>query len=534
MELHATQYILLLLLIMVAIFAVVAERVRVPYPIVMVLAGLGLSFIPHMPRIPLDPEVVFAVFLPPLLFSAAWMTSWREFRENLVTISFLAIGLVAFTVWGVALVADHFITALDFKSGFVLGAVVSTTDAIAAASIARRVGLPKRVMDVLNGESLVNDATGLLALKFGVMMMIHGQTPTVGLGVIELFWLITGGLGVGLLVGLIVTWFERFIDDGPVEILLSIVTPYAAYIAGEAVGASGVLSVVAAGLFLSRRSGKFYSPEVRVQSVGVWHAIDFALNGVVFCLIGLQLPYVLAGIKEYSWQTLVLYGAVFSVVLIGLRIAWMYPAASGAWWIRKRLLKQKATPPSRAGVFIVGWTGMRGVLALAAAFALPETLWDGRPFTQRNLIVFLAFVVILVTLVGQGLTLPWVIRKLGLAGVADEVSDEARTARRLAMESALTWLRRAREHDDAEACHFYDDVIHEYTHRLGAFTAEDQGHHDPGRFTKLGDIQQQASREERRVLMRLRDEGRIGDEALRVVELELDLSEIRLDRVKQD
>jgi Na+/H+ antiporter len=314
MELHALQTVFLLLMVMVAVFALVAERMRVPYPIVMVVAGLGLSFVPHMPRIPLNPDLVFAVFLPPLLYSAAWVTSWREFRENLVTITMLAVGLVAFTVWGVAEVADRFITALDWKSGFVLGAVVSTTDAIAAASIATRVGLPKRVMDTLNGESLVNDATGLLALQFGVAMMVHGETPTVGMGIAKLLWLIAGGLGAGFVVGAIVVFCERFVDDGPIEIVLSIVTPYAAYLVGEAVGASGVLSVVTAGLFLSRRSVKFYSPEVRVQSLGVWRAIDFALNGLVFCLIGLQLPYVLAGIKGYDWKTLVLYGTVFSGV----------------------------------------------------------------------------------------------------------------------------------------------------------------------------------------------------------------------------
>src|ERR1700712_2867185 len=293
MGLHAAQTIFLLLMVMVAVFAVVAQRLSVPYPIVMVLAGLGLSFVPHMPRIPLNPDMVFAVFLPPLLFSSAWFTSWREFRENLVTIFMLAVGLVAFTVWGVAMVADHFITALDWKSGLVLGAVVATTDAIAASSIAKRVGLPKRVMDVLEGESLLNDATGLLALQFGIMIMVEGKTPTISMAIGRLIWLMVGGIGTGLAVGTVVAWCERFIDDGPVEIVLSIVTPYAAYLAGEAVGASGVLSVVAAGLFLSRRSGKFYSPQVRVQSIGVWHAMDFALNGFVFCLIGLQLPYVM-------------------------------------------------------------------------------------------------------------------------------------------------------------------------------------------------------------------------------------------------
>jgi monovalent cation/hydrogen antiporter len=529
MELHAIQTVFLLLMVIVAVFAVIAERMRVPYPIVMVVAGLGLSFVPHMPRIPLDPDLVFAVILPPLLYAAAWTTSWREFRQNLVTISMLAVGLVAFTVWGVAEVADRFITALDWKSGFVLGAVVSTTDAIAASSIATRVGLPKRVMDTLNGESLVNDATGLLALQFGVAMMVHGQTPTVGMGIVSLLWLIAGGLGAGLAVGVIVAFCERFVDDGPVEIVLSIVTPYAAYLVGEAIGASGVLSVVVAGLFLSRRSGKFYSPEVRVQSLGVWHAIDFALNGVVFCMIGLQLPYVLAGIKGYDWKTLVLYGTVFSGVLIALRLVWMYPAATVAWWIRKHILKQTAVPPTKKAIFIIGWTGMRGVLALAAAFALPETLADGRPFAQRNLIVFLAYVVILVTLVGQGLTLPWIIRKLGLAGVDTETAAEVRAARKAMLEAGLAWLHRERAMDSPDACHFYDDVSHQFRHRLASLD-EDANGEQPAKFGKLVQIEQGAAKEKRRVLLALRDSGRIGDEALRTVENDLDLQEIRFDR----
>ena len=516
-------------MVMVAVFAVVAERMRVPYPIVMVLAGLVLSFVPYMPHIPLDPDLVFTVFLPPLLYSMAWITGWREFRANLVTLTMLAIGLVAFTVWGVSEVADRFITVLDWKSGFVLGAVMSTTDPIAAASIATRVGLPKRVMDMLNAESLLNDATGLLALQFGVAMMVHGETPTVGMGVARLLWLIAGGLGAGLVVGAIVAFCERFVDDGPVEIVLSIVTPYAAYLAGEAIIASGVLSVVVAGLFLSRRSGKSYSPKARVQLEAVWHAIDFALNGVVFCLIGLQLPYVLAGIKGYDWKTLVLYGTVFSAVLIALRLVWVYPAVSISWWIRKHILKQTATAPTKRGIFIVGWTGMRGVLALAAAFALPETLVDGRPFAQRNLIVFLAYVVILVTLVGQGLTLPWVIRKLGLAGMDTETAAEVRAARKAMLEAGLAWLHRERATDSPNAVHIYDLVAHRFTHRLASLD-EDASDGESATFGKLLQIEQGAAHEKRRALLELRDSGRIGDETVRIMENGLDLQEIRFDR----
>ena len=261
---HAVQAIFLLLLAMVAVFAVVAQRLKVPYPIVLVIAGLGISFVPHVPRVPLNPDLVFLIFLPPLLYAAAWMTSWQAFRANLVSIAMLALGLVAFTVFGVAAVADHFITALDWKSGFLLGAVVATTDAIAAAAIAQSVGLPKAIVEVLEGESLVNDATGLLALEFGLTLLLRGEAPAVGAGLLRLLWLIAGGLGAGLVTGWAVSWFEQWVEDGPIEIVVSLLVPYVAYLFGEEVRSSGVLSVVACGMFLSRRSGRMFSPEVRI------------------------------------------------------------------------------------------------------------------------------------------------------------------------------------------------------------------------------------------------------------------------------
>src|SRR5216684_5818285 len=244
-SLHALETVILLLLVMVAGFAVMAHRLKVPYPIVLVLAGLAISFVPHMPRIPLEPSMVFLIFLPPLLYSSAWSTSWREFRSNLVVIGLLAFGLVGFTVWGMAEFPDRFITALDWKAGFLLGAVISTTDAIAATSIARSIGLPRRIVDILEGESLLNDATGLLALEIGIAIMVRGEMPTVGSGLARLVYLIVGGLVIGLLIGVVVGWMERFIDDGPVELVVSLVVPYAAYLGGERAHASGVLAVVA-------------------------------------------------------------------------------------------------------------------------------------------------------------------------------------------------------------------------------------------------------------------------------------------------
>src|SRR5258705_3109860 len=284
---HAVGTVSLLVLVLVAGFAAVARRLKVPYPIVLVLAGLVIRFVPRMPRVPVDPNIVFVIFLPPLLFASAWAMSWRELRRNAVVIGLLAVGLVGFTVWGVAEFSDRFITALDWKAGFLLGAVISTTDAIAATSIAKTLGLPRRIVDILEGESLLNDATGLLALEIGLAIMVRGEMPTVGSGLARLLYLIVGGLVIGLLIGAVVGWLEKFIDDGPVELVVSLVVPYAAYLAGERAHASGVLAVVACGGFMSRKSTQFFLPAGRLEGNGGWGALVFMLNGVGVGLVGL-------------------------------------------------------------------------------------------------------------------------------------------------------------------------------------------------------------------------------------------------------
>jgi len=527
---HAVEIVFIVLLFFVVMFAVLARKLQTPYPIVLVIAGLFLSLFPRIPKITLNPDVIFLVVLPPLLYSAAWLTSWREFKFNLLSIAFLAVGLVVFTVRGVAWTAQWVFPGFNWQLGFVLGAVVATTDAIAATSIAKRVGLPQRIVDILEGESLVNDATGLLALEFGIGMVISGRTPSIPEGALRLSFLIAVGVAVGLLIGLVVEWFERRIDDGPIEIVVSILTPYAVYLAAGAVGGSGVLAVVACGLYLSRKSSQFFSATVRMQAWAVWDSLTFAINGLVFVLIGLQLPQVLAGIQEYSLPRLVFYGAVFSALLILLRLAWIFPVAEIAHVIRTRLLHQKYPKPTVKQVFVVGWTGMRGVVALAAALALPETLADGRPFPQRNLIVFLTFSVILVTLVLQGLTLPALIRALGLAGKSGEEAGEEDEARRIIVSTALTHLQGARETDLPDFASVYDEISQRYAQRLATLSKESA--ESEGMSSKQLDRHRsllvELIRVERKTAVRLRNEGRINDEVLRKIEHELDLSETRL------
>ena len=509
---------------MVAAFAVMATRLKVPYPIVLVLAGLVLSLVPHMPRIPLDPNLVFIIILPPLLYSAAWTVSWRDFRRNLLIISLLAVGLVGFTVWGVAEFSDRFITALDWKAGFLLGAVLATTDAIAATSIARSIGLPRRIVDILEGESLLNDATGLLALEMGIGLLQSGDLPTVGAGLAKLVYLIVGGLGIGLLMGFIVAWFEKFVDNGPVEMVLSLIVPYAAYLAGEEAKASGVLAVVACGLYLSRQSPKIFSPGVRLQIISTWEAMTFALNGIVFLLIGLQMPYVLAGIKGgYHMTTLLGYGAIFSVTLIALRMIWVAPSM----WLTNFVgrLKGHKEDLTQRETFVIGWTGMRGVIALAAAVSVPEVI-NGEEFAARNLIVFLTFCVILVTLVLQGLSLPTVIRVLGLSGEAG-MEPEERDARKLALSEALKYLETGRQGKPEAFMHAYDDLIDRYEHRLAEVTEDDseQGATKSQVYQELVHAARGALEAERSTIIRLRDEGSISDDVLRKMERVLDLEE---------
>jgi monovalent cation/hydrogen antiporter len=529
-SLHAVETVILLLLVLVAGFAVMAHRLKVPYPIVLVLAGLGISFLPHIPRIPLEPRVVFVVFLPPLLYASAWTMSWREFRRNGMVIGLLAVGLVGFTVWGVAEFSDRFITALDWKAGFLLGAVVATTDAIAATSIAKTLGLPRRIVDILEGESLLNDATGLLALEIGLAIIVKGDTPTVASGLFRLVYLVVGGLLIGLVIGVVVGWMEQFVDDGPVELVVSLVVPYAAYLAGERAQVSGVLAVVACGVYMSRKSATFFSAAARLQVVGAWDALTFTLNGLVFVLIGLQLPYVLAGIHgKYSKGTLVLYGAVFSVVLIVLRMVWVFPAMKFASFVERRWMGHKEKPLATREVFVVGWTGMRGVLALAAAISVPEVMENGQPFEPRNLIVFLAFCVILVTLVLQGLTLPALIRRLGLAKPTG-MEREEREARRIVLAAAIHYLEEGRAAEGESAKHLYDDLLHSYEHRLAAVTGGAAGSADGldgESYARLRDIAVGALGAERQTLLGLRDRARIGDDVLRTMERELDLAESR-------
>jgi Na+/H+ antiporter len=524
---QAVLAVFLLLLVFVAMFAGLARRLKVPYPILLVIAGLLVSFLPGMPRIGLDPNLVFLVFLPPLLYSAAWTLSWREFQRKFVSIAMLAVGLVLFTVLGLAMAAGSLLPGFDWKSAVLLGAVVAATDAIAATSIARRVGLPQSIVHILEAESLVNDGTGLLALQFGLAILMTGRTPSIVEGVGRLVFLIGGGVFVGLAIGGVIALFEKWVDDGPIEIVISILVPYAAYLISDRAHASGVIAVIACGMYMSRQSPEFMSPQVRLQMTAVWDALTFVLNGIVFVVIGLQLPYVMGQIGGLSRLVLLEYGVGFSVVIIALRMAWVYGETYIAYAVRRWVQKVEVEEPEPRGLFVIGWGGMRGVLSLAAAVSLPYALPGGGMFPQRSMIIYLAFCLIVATLVLQGLTLPWLIRSLGLSALGS-INDEEQEARRVMLREALVHLDRKRSKNRDQSAMF-GELIASYQRRLDAMPAERE---EPTKGlidqARRSDAILATLQVEREVLIGLRNEGRIDDEVLRTLQRELDFAESRV------
>jgi len=523
---HGIELVFLVLLVLVVALAAVAKRFETPYPIVLVIGGLILSLFPRGPHIELNPDIVFLLILPPLLFEAAFVTSWRDFRYNLVSITSLAFGLVGFTVFGVAAAARWILPGFDWRMGLVLGAVVSTTDAIAATSIAKRLGLPGRIVQVLEGESLLNDATGLLALEFATAMLVTGETPSLAAGAARLVYLVAGSSVIGLLIGWVIRACEQKIDDAPIEITISLIAPYVAYLAAESAHASGVLSTIACGLYLGHKSSLFLSRGARLTGRAVWDTLTFVLNGFVFILIGFQLPYILAGIRGYSFRQLFLLGLLFSGVVILLRFIWVYPGAWTSYFLRRRFVHQNEPNPAAKAIFVVGWTGMRGVIALAAAISLPELLDSGAEFPQRNVMIFLTFCVIFVTLVLQGLTLPPLIRVLGLAGAETKNPEEA-AARRAMIEAAIAYLEHAKEDCAPGDMGVFDDMIRAQRRRLNTLNQNEEvdAGYRPIDYKRLRDVSRQVRSLQRAAILNLRNEHKISDEVLRKLEYEIDLVE---------
>src|SRR5256886_1397989 len=514
------------LLLAVAVLALLARRLHISYPILFVVGGLVLGLIPKLPKVRLDPELVFLFFLPPLLFPAALFTSWRDFRANLRPISLLAVGLVLFTTVAVALLAHHFM-GLPLATGFVLGAIISPPDAIAATAIADRLRVPRRIVTILEGESLVNDSTALIAYRFAVLAVVTGSFSLAQAGG-QFFVVGIGGILLGLAIGWLAEQFHKRVDDAPIEITVSLLTPFAAYLSAERLGVSGVLAVVTAGLYLGRRMPEILTFQTRLRGGPVWEMVEFLLTGFVFILIGLQLPEVLRALSTNSIpiRRLVCYALVLSLVVILIRILWVFPATYLPRLLFKTI-REKDPYPSWRHVTIVAWTGMRGVVSLAAALALPLTIQNGSPFPGRDLILFLTFIVILATLVVQGLSLPLLIRWLGIKddGAAEK---EEREARLKANQAALARLNEIAERDPAKADALQRLRI-EYEDRIRQLEPYENADTWRGLFSsEYEHLSYEALRVERRIILRLRNQSVISDEVLRRIQRDIDLAEARL------
>ena len=413
-ELTAADLTILLgLLAATTALLALAPRLRIPYPILLVLGGLALGFVPGMPDFELPPQLVLVGVLPPLLYSSAFFTSLRDLRANARPIGLLAIGLVLMTIVAVAAVA-HAAVGLSWATAFVLGAVVAPTDPIAATAISRRLGVPRRIVVIVEGESLVNDATALVALRVAVVAAVSGTFSLWNAG-LRFVVVVAGGLAVGLAVGYVVRQVRRRIDDPPVEVTISLLTGYFAFIPADLLHVSGVVAVVTAGVYLGWHTPELTSPDSRLLGDSMWEITTFVLNALLFVLLGLQLPSILDALQGEAAGTLLWWAAVVSVTVIVARIVWVFPATYLPRWLSARV--RARDPVSAVAVpRRISWMGLRGAVSLAAALSIPAVTSSGAPFPDRDLVIFLAFSVIIATLVVQGLSLPAVIRLLGPRG----------------------------------------------------------------------------------------------------------------------
>ena len=420
---HFPFYLAMIVLIILLIM--LGNKIKVAYPVLLVLAGLAISFIPGIPPLKIDPDLIFVIFLPPLLYEAAWANSWKElwhWRRIIASFAFVVVFLTAISV---AFSANAYIPGFTLALGFVLGGIVSPPDAVSAGAILKFVKVPKRMSSILEGESLLNDASSLIIFSFAITAVHTGEFVWYK-ATLSFVWMVLGGVGVGLLVGLIFMKAHKLLPtDVNMDIILTFVAPYAMYIVAEEMHSSGVLAVVSGGLFLSYHRHKFLKGSSRLRGENVWQSLVFLLNGIVFLLIGLDLPEIVAGLKAegISFYEATGYGLLISFVLIAGRMLAAYGAVI-VTLIMSNFITVADRNPGYKAPLLLGWTGMRGVVSLAAALSIPVAFTDGMIFPQRNLILYITFVVILVTLVLQGLTLPLLIKKVKIPEFNDHVPEE--------------------------------------------------------------------------------------------------------------
>jgi Na+/H+ antiporter len=522
--------LILVLLVVAAGLAVAAQRLSVPYPVLLVLGGLVLALLPIRTQVHIEPQMVLLLFLPPLLFSAAYLTSWRDFAANLRPIVLLAVGLVIVTMTAVAGVAHAAVPGMGWPAAFLLGAIISPPDAVAATAVTQRLKVPRRIITIIEGESLVNDATGLVAYKFAL-----GAVTTGGFSLASasghFILMAAGGVALGLGVGWLVAQIHLRLEDFETETAITLITPYAAYIPAEHLGLSGVLATVAAGGYLGWRNPQLLSALTRFRGRGVWKVLLLVFNGLVFILIGLQLEDITQLSLGAGLVAVLGAAALVSLVTIVARLVYVPIGTYLPRLLSRKLRARDPSPPLRA-VVLIGWTGMRGIVSLALALSLPMTLPDGSPFPQRGIIVLLSFAVILVTLLVQALSLPAVIRALKFK----EETVELREERQALISASEAAVKRLEALDSTIILHpqLLERVRAPYDERLTRLTTE--AVEDPeckltegesGAFRKL---RSEALAAEREAVVKLRNEGKISEEVLHRVQEALDLEALQPER----
>jgi monovalent cation/hydrogen antiporter len=527
---HTFEIILVLIIVVIALEAT-AKRIALPSPFLLLPAGICLGFLDHFPRITLDPNLVLYVFLPPLVYAGAAFSSWVEFRQNLRTISALAVGCVLFTTAIVAVAAHWLIPGFEWAAAFVLGAIVSPPDEVAAISIARRLGIPKRLSTILEGEGLVNDATALTVYRVAAVAVVTHSFSMIK--TVESFsFTVVGEIIWGLIVGWTLLRIRRFLSNTSLEISLSLLTPFIAYLPAERLGGSGVLATVVTGLYVSYMNSHLVRATTRLQLVPIWTIIEFVFDGLLFLVTGMQLHRILQPLSRTDHHLLWKYGILISLLVIAARLLWALPAIAGLK-MSSFVLRRKDPPFHWPSIFIVSWSGMRGAISLAAALSIPLLTRSGLPFPQRDLMIFLTFCVIVSTLILQGLSLPSLIRFFNLDRAGREelahAGHQEIEARRLAAEASLALLA-ARRKEGAYPEPLLDRFEDQYRYRNNQFREHLAGDHDGAvqHGTHRFNIQSELIETERSVMLQLRKSGVIDDAILRRVEKDLDLQEMRL------
>lgn len=517
--------LILALLFGISMLAMLSEMLKISYPIFLVIAGLFISFIPGIPMVSLHPDIVFLVFLPPILYAAAWNTSWRDFWAARRAISMLAFGLVFFTSSAIALVSQLLIPDFPMALGFLLGGIISPPDAVAATSVLQGIKVPKRVVTILEGESLINDASSLIVFRFALAAALTGQFTLVK-ATTDFFMVAGMGIVIGLAIAYVLYIVHKFLPTTPsIDTSLTVISPYLMYMAAEHYHFSGVMAVVTGGLFLSYRSHEIFTYNSRIQAYSVWESLIFILNGLVFILIGLQLPQIVTGLEKYSILGLVFYALIISIVTVIIRIVWVF---SGAY-LSSLLYKEKRLKWENE--FLIGWSGMRGVVSLASALAVPLTLSNGTVFPHRDLILFITFVVILFTLVFQGLSLSPIIKWLKIKEDENEEAEHEIIIRLRMAEAALSHLQ-SNYVDELSSIDAYTRIKERYERMVditGRKLKKEEKDAAAALFLpRYRRMLLELVNVRRSELHKLRSENLYSDEIIRNKEYELDLEEARL------